>query len=499
MAERIADEELFRSLVGRAVADPATQSAVLSDASHQCAYPDIPGVLERIGRALSSRGVEPGHCLILEINNGVPAALTALALLVAGFSFMPSPAAGRGARAGQASAARPRFARWVVSVAPGTASLAEVSEWLHVEPNDAFAETAQAPPADRPRLFFRTSGSLGAAKLAAYTYRNFYRNALNAQRVRAFDPSDRIALPTPIYHVYGLGAGFLPGLMGGASIDFQDRSNVLRYLEREAEFQPNVAFMTPTFCEMLVRSRRSPRPYRYMITGGDCISESTFKRCEDLHGTLIGQYGATELGVVSVGSVDDPYETRAAGVGRPLEGVEVRIVNLPALRGHSDCGELQVRHAYGFEGYVDLDGRSLVPPNAFDDGWYRTGDLASMSDRGNLRIHGRCDLSVNRNGMLLPLAEVESRMRELDGVEEVAVVTADSETMRGKALVAFCVVGRRNSPSGQELRTRFAQRVAAFSVPDVVRVVAALPKLESGKVDRRALSALALQPDAASA
>ena len=133
----------------------------------------------------------------------------------------------------------------------------------------------------------------------------------------------------------------------------------------------------------------------------------------------------------------------------------------------------------------------MIPPNAFDGDWYRTGDLATQAEDGNLAVLGRCDLSVNRNGVLLPLADVESRMRELAGVEEVAVVAGGAANLRGSTLTAFCVVGSECDASGAQLRTRFAATAPAFAVPEIVRVVASLPKLPSGKIDRVALANLA--------
>jgi acyl-coenzyme A synthetase/AMP-(fatty) acid ligase len=178
-------------------------------------------------------------------------------------------------------------------------------------------------------------------------------------------------------------------------------------------------------------------------------------------------------------------------VGHLVDGVEARIKAIPDAGSQSDCGELQVRHAYGFEGYVDLSGQPFVPPRAFDGDWYRTGDLARIAADGTLVVLGRCDLSVNRNGVLLPLADVESRMRELSDIEEVAVVATDSESLRGKALLAFCVVNGNSQISAAALRANYAQRAPSFAVPEIVRIVTALPKLQSGKIDRVALAKLA--------
>lgn len=487
--------QIFHSAIEASSASSDHRLSCLVDAHHQCAYPEIPARLCAIQRFLEHNGVYNADCVVIELNNSLRAALSVLALLDGGYSFLALPVAGQGARAGANTVTYPAFARWIVSVSAGApdakTDLSDPSTYLRVEPNPQFRPAAVFPESDDPRLFFKTSGSLGTAKLAMHRYSRFYRNMLNALERRQFKPTHRIALPTPIFHLYGLGAALLPALAGGASIDLQERSNILKYLEREDAFNPNVAYVTPAFCEMLVRGRRKPRRYEFLVTSGDRISDSTFRRCEDLHGPMVNQYGTTEMGMVSASQLSMTYDQRCRTVGNPVSGVELRIVKIPTASGtDSEAGELQIRHAYGFEGYVDLDGNTLMPQSAFDGDWYRTGDLATMSLAGALMVLGRCDLSVNRNGVLLPLADVESRMRELSGVDEVAVAIG-SETIRGRALVAFCVTSRGCNATGQQLRATFAQTAPSFAVPDVVHVLNALPKLESGKIDRRALAKIA--------
>jgi acyl-coenzyme A synthetase/AMP-(fatty) acid ligase len=104
-----------------------------------------------------------------------------------------------------------------------------------------------------------------------------------------------------------------------------------------------------------------------------------------------------------------------------------------------------------------------------------------------LMVLGRCDLSVNRSGVLLPLAEVESRMRDLKEVEEVAVVLG-ADTIRGRELIAYCTCPEGVQVSDKKLLARYAQTAPPFSVPDRVVIMEQLPKLPSGKIDRRALA-----------
>ncbi len=496
---RVVDRRLFRHLIRQVETDPLNRDSFITDGSQSCAYPDIRAQLKRINDHLRRQGLRPDDTVTMSVGNCLQGALTVLALLDRGQSFLLLPPPGQGSRGKAWEAKFPRFSRVLVTVDTRKLSqpIADTRpiDFLTVERNPVFDVEARRPAASDPRLFFKTSGSTGESKLVRFGYRSFFRNTLAALNLRDFNPSHRVSMPIPIFHGFGLGAGFLAGLAGGVSIDLQNRSNLLRFLEREANFDPNVAYVTPSFCEMLARARRSPRPYSFMVTGGDRISESTFRRCEELHGPLINQYGATELGIVAAGRLDMPLAMRARSVGTALPGVEYRVAPIPDSDDEA-TGELQVRHPRCFEGYVDLFGRDLVLEKTFDGDWYRTGDLATANADGTLSILGRCDLSVNRQGMLLPLAEVESRMREIDGVDEVAVA-AGPANLRGCALIAYCVVSRQARISASQIRTGYAAVAPSYAVPEVVRIMPELPKLEGGKIDRRLLARLAAQEQVA--
>lgn len=484
---------LFNAMIRDTAARTQNRSAVLADSYHNCPYPELPRYLDGIRAFLRKAGVRPQECVTVELNNSVRSALILLALLDGGYSTVLMPIPGQGARVAGDEANYARFSRSVLTVnahKPG-APLESTSpaDFLSVRRNDAFDPRAALRVDAGPWFFYRTSGSLGASKLVMYSYKQLYLNMLKTAALREFDASHRVALPVPIYHGYGVQSGLLATLHGGASVDFQERSNVLLFLEREADFDPNVAFVTPSFCDMLVRARRSPRRYLYVFTGGDRLSEATFRRSEELHGPMLNGYGSSEFGMLTATDLGMSYELRSRTVGRPLPGIEVRLVPIEgdATPGQ---GELCVRTHFGFDGYVDLDGRPTGRARSADDGWWRTGDLAQEGPEGTLIVLGRCDISVNRQGVLLPLGEVESRLRALAGVQEAAAAPGP-ETPRGRAIVAFCVLADGSETDGGTLRSSYAQGVPAFAVPDVVRVVEALPKLGTGKLDRRALARMA--------
>jgi acyl-coenzyme A synthetase/AMP-(fatty) acid ligase len=120
-------------------------------------------------------------------------------------------------------------------------------------------------------------------------------NAANCVRKYEFRAGSRCVIPVPIAHMYGFGAEFLPAIQVGASIDLQDKTNVLKYLDREKRFQPTIAFVTPAICEMLLKGYKTARTnYEVIVTSGQRISEETFAAFDRMiGGRLINQYGRT--------------------------------------------------------------------------------------------------------------------------------------------------------------------------------------------------------------
>jgi acyl-coenzyme A synthetase/AMP-(fatty) acid ligase len=484
---------LFRDLIRRSARDPAHRLSELVDSRHACTYPDIPRRLDSIQRFFAERSVLPDDCVTVEISNSLPSALTVLALLDGGYSVLLLPGADQGARVREGDLPAPAFCAWRVTVheAANPNGLDDPADFLSVRPNSLFRSVAAPAAGSPPRIYGRTSGSLGAAKLAVHSYERVRDNAQRAMERLRLDASCRIALPSPIFHLYAVRAAFLSGIAAGASIDFQQRANLLRYFEREREFDPNVAFFTPTFCETLLRVRKAPRPYRFVVIGGDRMDEFTRKASERLHGPLINAYGSTEMGLISLGDLSMPPELRAGTVGHPLPGIVTRLMPAAGMpSGEPAHLELQLRSPYAFHGYVDYDGRPLEMPSAFDGDWYCTHDLAREGPQGMLQILGRGDLSVNRNGRLLSFAELESQLRGLGEVVDAAVA-AGPEDIRGRLLVAFCVARAGANLSQEALHALCVARLPAFAVPDRVVILPELPKLPNGKVDRRTLARLA--------
>jgi acyl-coenzyme A synthetase/AMP-(fatty) acid ligase len=356
-------------------------------------------------------------------------------------------------------------------------------EFLSVVENEGWIGDRHRASHTSPKLYLQTSGSTGNPKMAAHSYAKLMGNALNCVHRLGLEGGDRIAIPVPITHMYGLGAAFLPGVAMGASIDLQKGANLLRYLQREKEFVPNVSFMTPAFCETLLKARKSPRTYKLTVVAGDRLKEDTFTLYQSRFGCLVKLYGSTEMGAIAAASPHEPSQVRSQTVGKPMSGVQMLLEegtgeSVAEMEG---VGELWCQHEYGFEGYVDDRGNPVFQDT--QDDWFRTKDLGRIWADGHLEVLGRCDHSVNRDGLLVLFSDVEKAIESIEGIESVVVISK-GESQRGKGIVAYCVLTQAAEMTEVDIRSACFEKLPRRTVPDQIWIVKSLPTLPNGKVDR---------------
>jgi acyl-coenzyme A synthetase/AMP-(fatty) acid ligase len=192
------------------------------------------------------------------------------------------------------------------------------------------------------------------------------------------------------------------------------------------------------------------------------------------------------MGFVFCGDLGMSSELRSRTVGRPLPFVDFRVVDQQT--SDDSLGTLQIRYRYRSEGYVDFSGSAL----GYDGGlleadWYSSADLARPGPDGTVEVLGRRDLSVKRNSVLLPFADLEAALCDVDGVEDAGVALGP-DGIRGRMLIGYCAVGTRGERSEEKIRAALANRVPAFAMPERIRAVPALPRLPNGKIDRGVLA-----------
>ncbi|MBF0119805.1 MAG: acyl--CoA ligase [Desulfobacterales bacterium] len=440
--------------------------SILTDGQTTFLYKDFPDAFKKIEQWFLKKSILENECLAVECENSIPSALFLLFLLENEYNFFVFPK-GYEKRI-------PAFCRYIITIESTT-------DFILI-PNDKWHDSAQIS-IEKGKLYLKTSGSTGEPKIAVIPHSGLQVNARITSERLLLTSSDRIALPVPIYHSYGLTTAFLSAIAAGSSIDLQKGANLLRYLKREREFNPNVAFMTPIFCETLAKGRRDERQYRLTVAAGDRFRGDVFSRYESLSGCLVNLYGSTEMNAIAAGNPNDPSNIRCQYVGKPMQGIQIRIEETK----NNSPQELWCYNPFGFEGYVDNNGRRISLGDDYKEGWFRIKDLGQISSDGYIQVLGRSDHSVNRDGLLVFFADIEKAMGTISGIESVVIVSK-GETERGKGLTAFCVPAKDLNITAEIIRSSCFKILPKNSVPDKIILIDSLPMLPNGKIDRQKLN-----------
>ncbi len=481
----------------------------LGDGVHECTYGSIPSLLASLDSFFSRRSLTPDTPLAFQADNSLPNMIVLLWLLHNKFRFFLLPPTKDNESAWESI---PSFCSFLIRADESHQDdfLQDSPPWdrlLRVEANQqGLKGENKAIHHPEGMMYVRTSGSMGKSKIVSYTLENLWGNARNCFERYGFNPQDRVVIPVPIFHLYGLAAGFLPTFMGGSSIELQKNTHLVKYLSRERIFHPNIAFLTPLLCAMLNKGKRDNTAYRLIVTAGQKIQQRLFESFDKkFGGCLVNLYGSSEMGAVCASTPDDPTELKSLTIGQAMPGVETRLETPKDAINQGEISENQggllfVRHPFGFSGYVDEEGTFRVEHEA--DRWYETGDWAEANPDGGIRIIGRADNQVNRSGYLVSLAEIETKISELPQISGVVVLALEEETQRGQTLVAVCVLDTDNSSSvassneespmltnktSEDIQHDCHEILPPHAVPDQILLFPSLPNLPSGKVDLQSL------------
>lgn len=469
--------------IGQAATHSDWRNNIISDGQLVCTYDQLPTIFRRIEQHFARQGVTWLDCLAVECGNRLTDALLLLYLLERGQDFVLLPA-GFGDQE-----SRPRFCRYRLTTIAEQAIIDQPTSYLQFKPLAVWTEAASSFK-DVAKLYLRTSGSTGAAKLVVHAHQHMIRSVQIWVQRCGLRSDDRVAIPVPLHHMFGLLAAFLSSIWVGAAVDIQPEANILHFMQRERAFRPTVLFLTPKWCEALLAVRKSDKRFRLTVTAGERISAPLFQKYETRFGLLLNQYGLSEFGGVTCAHLTDPLELRAQTVGQALPGVSLRL-SLPegSHANHDAIGRLECQHPYPFLGIVDQSGQALQPDPFTADDWYLTQDLARIRADGYVEILGRADFCTNRNGMLVIFSEVERIIEQLDGVA-VAVLVSVGQSRYGQGLVACCLPAKGQALSAETVRDACFKLLPRHAVPDRVIIIKSLPTLVSGKVDRQQLASL---------
>lgn len=357
-------------------------------------------------------------------------------------------------------------------------------------PADALTERQRGLRPTDPINIQYTSGTTGFPKGATLSHRNILNNGFFVTELLGFTEQDRLCIPVPFYHCFGMVMANLGCVTHGATMVIPapgfDPSTTLRAVQDE---QCTAVYGVPT---MFIAMQNAPdfaefdlSTLRTGIMAGSICPVEVMKRCvNDMHMAEVSiAYGMTETSPVSCQTrVDDDLDRRTATIGRAAPHVEIKIVD-PATgetvpRG--EAGEFCTRGYSVMLGYWEDEAKTAEAIDA--DGWMHTGDLAVMREDGYCNIVGRIKDMVIRGGENIYPREIEEFLYTHPDVEDVQVVGVPDEKY-GEELCAWVRMRAGAEPLDAAAVKEFATgKLAHYKIPRYVMVVEEFPMTVTGKV-----------------
>lgn len=393
--------------------------------------------------------------------------------------------------------------------ATARAVAAEVPSVRHVlvAGSAEFGELAAAPPRDLPdpdpegvAMLQLSGGTTGLPKLIPRTHDDYLYSVRESARICALRPDSVYLAALPVAHNYPLSSpGVLGALHAGAAAVLApspDAGTAFGLIESErVTITGLVPPLAASWVQAAAATERDLSSLETVLVGGAKCGRELAERIGPALGCRLQQVFGMAEGLVNYTRLDDPEELVLGTQGRPISlDDEIRVVDPDDPRAPSDAvvapgetGALLTRGPYTIRGYhraAEHNAEAFTP-----DGFYRTGDLVRLRPSGHIEVVGRIKEQINRGGEKVAAEEIENHLMAHPGVLDAAVVAVPDPYL-GERTCAYVVPAEGAAPEPADLRRFVRSRgVAAFTVPDLVRVVAAFPVTGVGKTSKRELRA----------
>ena len=370
----------------------------------------------------------------------------------------------------------------------------EYESWLR---DHSLAEPNVIVAAEEPLMLLHSSGTTGLPKGAVFTHSTTLASCTTKIIDFELRPEDKTVVFGPLFHAGPLMDLALPLLLRGGSVVVGTSRNfdpemLTRTIAAEGG---TVIPVYPTMLRGMLDinfERFDLRKLRLIVTGGEAISHSVLLEVQSKLPwvEIINNYGSTEGGPITTFLASDQKEERPGSVGRPAFSVEIRIADEDGNEVETGAvGELLVRSPFVCRGYWR---RPELTAAALKNGWWYTGDLAKRDEEGYLWIVGRRRDMIRSAGENIYPIDVEKVIRELEGVEDVAVVGVPDDYW-GEAVAAFVVRKRGSLIDETSIISHCQRELAGFKKPRIVRFVPCLPRTTVNKVSKDELRKIFLE------
>jgi acyl-CoA synthetase (AMP-forming)/AMP-acid ligase II len=446
--------------------------AVESTSGERARPSDLLALAGRVELALSERGIAPNEPVHVRMGNRPSDLGTLLGVWQAGAVAVPIHAAA-------ASTTLARVQR--VSRARFSIDIDQLDVLDHPAPPDRALLRGAA-------LVIFTSGSTGEPKGVVIGHQQLADKLTVLDRLLGIRSNDVVLSPLQLTFIFGLWVSLLT-LMTGARLVLLPKfsSDAIERALRDTAVLAGVPSMFRTLLADTAPTVTAPK-LRLILTGGEVLAPTLAHAMRRLAPAAIHDlYGLTETGSCDfcLGPADQP--DGLGTIGHPTDRVTFRLAQDGRAVATGETGELQIRTPFGMLGYLD---NPELTETAFDGGYFRTGDLARVTEGGTVALVGRSKEMISRGGIKIAPLEIDNLLGEHPGVA-AALCAGVPDARLGEVIHAVIVPRAGTHLDATALRDWLLLRTERFKVPDVFHFRDALPSGSSGKADRRAVAQLA--------
>ena len=502
------NQNLFTALRAAFPAD-VSAIAIETDEGLQYSWRDLDRATAMMANLLKSLALPEGSRVAVQVEKSVEALMLYLATLRAGYVFLPLNTAYQSAEIeyflGNAEPAvvvcsGANFG-WVSKIAfkAGTQHVFTLNEdrtgsLLERAAHQSDQHQSIPRQADDLAAILYTSGTTGRSKGAMLTHGNMLSNALTLKDYWGWKKGDVLIHALPIFHVHGLFVAIHGALINGSKMIWMakfDPKRAISYMNQATVFM-GVPTLYVRMLSELSLNKAAVKNMRLFIAGSAPLLIETFTEWQERTGhTILERYGMSETAMLT----SNPYgpdtryakqsERRGGTVGFPLPGVLLRVMaddgqNLPV----GEIGGIQVKGPNVFKGYWRMPEKTAEEFTA--DGFFKTGDVGQVDERGYVTIVGRSKDLIISGGYNVYPAEIEGYINEMKGVAESAVVGVPHPDF-GEVGVAVVIAKPNASIQPEVVLAELKAKLANFKIPKRCFVVAELPRNTMGKVQKNLL------------
>lgn len=451
----------------------------------------------RMAHALAAQGAGPGKVLGLWMERGIELLMAQVAIVKTGAAFLPFDADAPVDRI--ATCLKDAQGIGLVTNAKGVEKAAalplpRIDAASLLAPEAPQGELARPTPEDAAYLIY-TSGSTGVPKGIVITQANICHFLRSGNAVYGMRADDVVFQSASLAFDLSLEEIWVPYLVGATL--YVATPDVLADIEKLPDImaREGVTVMDTVPTLLSVISQDIPG-LRLILLGGEALPPAIVERWARPGRQIFNTYGPTEATVVA--TVEEVVKGQPVTIGKPIPNYTCYIVDEQLnLLGPGQEGELLIGGPGVAQGYLarpELTREKFVPNpfehDALDPVLYRSGDAVSLTAAGTLAFHGRIDDQVKIRGFRVELGEIESALTDAPDVLSAGVVVRPDAGM--ERLVAFLVAQPKSIISPEMLREELKRRLPPYMIPERFEVVEGLPRMISGKLDRKALKTLPL-------